>query len=155
MGKRRSGLVRVLNKHSWGKCGISKVKHRFALEKVQIITKLKEPYLNHAQSLAGSLQWAAQMRPWLRPFRGGLHSFCENRGACGENWQRIIDYNLKIWGVVLKYPRFIAPESFLGNKLKVGIYTDACAKSPPESDSINRADGIGIGWILVVGRGES
>ena len=109
---------------------------------------MKEPSLNQAQSVAGSLQWVSKMRPWLRPFIAGLYSFFENKSAYGKNWQRIIDYELKICEIFLKCPRFITTETFLGTRLKVEIYTDACAKSPFESDSINWTSGIGIGWIL-------
>ena len=38
------------------KCGISEAKRRFTLGKVQLLKKLKEPSLNHAQSVAGSIQ---------------------------------------------------------------------------------------------------
>ena len=90
------------------------------------------------------------MRPRLRPFLEGLYSFFENKSAYGENSQRIIDCELKIWELFLKWPRFTTPETFLGDTLKVAIYTDSCAKSPAESDSINWTPGIGIGEILVV-----
>ena len=42
------------------------------------------------------------------------------------------------------------PGTFLENRLNVEIYTDACARSPPESDAINWDSGIGIGGILVI-----
>ena len=67
----------------------------FRSRKVQLLKKMKEPSLNQAQSVAGFLQWASQMCPWLRPFLVGLHAFFENENAHGENWQRIIDYELK------------------------------------------------------------
>ena len=57
---------------------------------------------------------------------------------------------VKIWEIFLKSPRFLTPETFLRNRLKVKIYTDACAKSPFESESINWDYGIGIGGILAI-----
>ena len=111
---------------------------------------MKEPSLNQAQSVAGSLQWVSQMFPRLRPFLACLYAFFGNKNAYGENRHRIIYYELKIWELFLKYHRFITPESFLGDRLKIEISTDACASSPFESESINWASGIGIGGILVI-----
>ena len=111
---------------------------------------MKEPSLNQVQSVAGSLQWVSQMCPWLRPFLAGLYAFFENKNDFGEDWQRIIDYELGIWELFLGEPRFLAPKTFLGNRLKFEIYAGACAKSPPESDSTNWNSGIGIGCILVI-----
>ena len=68
----------------------------------------------------------------------------------GENWQRIIDYELGIWELFLSEPRFPPPRTFLGNRLKFEIFTDSCAKSPFGSDSINWTSGIGIGGIPAV-----
>ena len=70
--------------------------------------------------------------------------------AIAGNWQKIADYEFKIWEFFLKSPRFPAPETFLGNRIKVEIYTGACAKSPFESGSINWESGVGIGGILVI-----
>ena len=64
---------------------------------------------------------------------------------------KIVDYELKIWEVFLKYPRFITPKSFLGNRINLEIYTDACAKSPFEKGAVNWTSGIGIGGILLLG----
>ena len=79
-----------------------------------------------------------------------MYDFFGNKSAYGENWHRIIDYGLKIWELFLKRPRFTAPKTFLGNRLKIEIHTDAFGKSPFESDSINWTSGIGIGGILVI-----
>ena len=62
----------------------------------------------------------------------------------------IVDYELKIWESFLKSPRFSDPGMFLGNRLKIEIYTDVCARPPYEMASINGEAGIGIGGILVV-----
>ena len=126
------------------------VKRLFALEKVQLLKGSREPSLNQVQSVAGSLQWVSRMFPWLRPFLAGLYAFFENKKAFGGNWQKIVDYELKIWELFLTHPRFITPKSFLGNRLKIEIYTDACAKSPFEKETINWASGAGIGGILVI-----
>ena len=67
-----------------------------------------------------------------------------------ENWQKIFEYELKIWEISLKSPRPIAPETFLGKRLKVEIYTGACDKSPYESGSVDWDSGIGIGRIHVI-----
>ena len=56
---------------------------------------------------------------------------------------KIFDYALKIWDFFLKSPLFISPKTFLVNRLKVEIYTGACAGSPFESDSVNWGYGIG------------
>ena len=120
-------------------------KTSFRAWEVQLLSKLKNPSLNHAQSVACSIKWASQMRPWLRPFLAGLYAFFENRSEFGKNGQKISGYELKIWEIFLKSQRFLPPETFLGNRLKVEIYTDACEKSPSESDSINWDSGIGIG----------
>ena len=66
------------------------------------------------------------------------------------DWREIVDYELKIWEVFLKYPRFITPKSFLGNRINLEIYTDARAKSPFEKEGVNWGSGIGIGGILVI-----
>ena len=58
---------------------------------------------------------------------------------------KIADYELKIWEFFLKSPRHHRPETFLGNMLKVEIHTEACVRSPFESDTINLGDAIGIG----------
>ena len=68
--------------------------------------------------------------------------------------EKIADYEFKMCGIFLKSPRFPAPGTFLGNRLKVGIYTGACAKSPFELGSINWESGIGIGGILVIINGN-
>ena len=64
--------------------------------------------------------------------------------------KKIADYELEIWEVFLKYPRFITPKSFLGNRINLEIYTDACAKSPFEKEDICWDSGIGIGGILII-----
>ena len=60
------------------------------------------------------------------------------------------DYAFKIWEIFLKSPRFPTPGTFLVNGIKVEIYTDACARSPFETTSINWDYGVGIGGILVI-----
>ena len=67
-----------------------------------------------------------------------------------ENWQKIADYKLKIWELFLNYPRFIAPKSFLWNRLKIEIYTGAFAESPFGKETISWASGVGIGGILAI-----
>ena len=57
---------------------------------------------------------------------------------------------VKIWENFLKSPRFPTPETFLWARLNVEIYTDACAKSPFGSDSVNWDSGVWIGGILVI-----
>ena len=89
------------------------------------------------------------MRPWLLPFLAGLYAFFENRSEFGKSWQKIVDCELKIWEIFLKSPRFFTLETFLRNRLKVEIYTDACAMSPFETTSINWDYGIGIGGVRV------
>ena len=71
------------------KYGIFEVKRRFTLAKVQLLSKLKNPSLNQARSVAGPPQWASQMCPWLRPFLAGLYAFFENRSEFGKNWQKL------------------------------------------------------------------
>ena len=87
---------------------------------------------------------------WLRPFLAGLYAFFENENGFKKDWQRIIDYELEIWELFLSEPWFHTPKTFLGNRLKFEIFTDACAKSPFGSGSVNWTSGIGIGGILVV-----
>lgn len=41
--------------------------------------------------------------------------------------------------------RFIAPRPFSGNRLNIGIYTDACARSPRETDVTDWESGVCIG----------
>ena len=89
------------------------------------------------------------MCPWVRPFLAGLYDFFENRSEFAKIWQKIVACELKIWEIFLKSPRFPAPEAFLRNRLNVEIYTDSCARSPFESESIIWDSGIGIGGILV------
>ena len=113
MGERRTGLVRVLNRYFCEKCGIFEVKRRFTLAKVQLLSKLKNPSLNQAQSVAGSLQWVSQMRPWNRPFLAGIYAFFEYRSEFGKQAE-IVDCELEIWEIPLKSPRFPTQQNFSG-----------------------------------------
>ena len=88
------------------------------------------------------------MRHWLRPFLAGVYAFFENKMASKKDWRLIIDYELGIWEPCLSEPRFLAPQTFLENRIKFEIFAGACATSQFESDSINWASGIGIGGIL-------
>ena len=121
-----------------------------SLGKLQLLSKLENPTANQAQSVEGPLRWVSQIGPWSRPFLTGLYAFFENRKGFAKNWQTIVDYDLKIWELFLKSPRFPAPRTFLGNRLKIEICTDACARPPYEMASINWESGIGIDGILVV-----
>ena len=88
-------MARIPARRRRRKCGISEVKRRFALGKVQLLRKLETPTVNQAQSMAGPIQWVSQMCPWFRPFLGGLCAFFENRKRFAENWQNIAYYELK------------------------------------------------------------
>ena len=132
------------------KCGIFEVKRRFALGELQLLSKLENPTADQPQSVAGPLQWAPQMCPRLRPFLAGLCAFFENRMGFAKNWQKIVDYELKIWELFLKSPRLLPPRTFLRDRLKIDIYTEACDRPPFEKASVNWKSGIGIGWILVI-----
>ena len=118
------------------KCGIFAVKRRFALAKSQWLLKIENPTLNQVQSAAGSLRRVSQMRHWLRPFHAGLYAFSKTK-RFRNSWQKIVDYDLKIWALFLKSPRFPAPISSLGNTPQIEIYTDACEWGPFEKGSIN------------------
>ena len=88
--------------------------------------------------------------PAVKAIRCGPLRFLRKQKCVRGNWQKIIDCELKIWGLFLKYPRFITPKSFLRDRLKIQIYTDACAKPPFEKETINWPSGVGIGGILIV-----
>ena len=143
-------MARTPTRRQRQKCGTSAVKRRFSLAKVQLLSKLENPAANQAQSVEGPLQWVSKMCPWMRPFLAGLYAFFEDRKGFAENWQKIAEYDLKIWELFLKSPRFLSPGTFLGDRLKIEIYTDACDRSPFEETSINWESGIGIAGILVI-----
>ena len=84
------------------------------------------------------------MCPRLRPLLSGLYSFVPKRSFRGIG-QILPSTNLRSGNCVLKHPRFIDPRPFLRSRLKIGIYTDACAMSPFEKGPINWKSGIGIG----------
>ena len=86
---------------------------------------------------------------WLIPFLRVCARFSKTK-AFEKNWQKIVDYELKIWELFLTRPRFITPKIFPRKPLKIEIYTDACAISPFEKEKINWASGVDVGGILVV-----
>ena len=122
----------------------------FRSRKLQFLSKLENPAANQAHSVAGPLQWVSQMCPLLRPFLGGLCDFFENRKGFAKKWHEIVDYEFKILELCLKYPRFLDPGTFLGNRLKIEIYTDACDRPSYEMAFINWGSGIGVGGILAI-----
>ena len=63
---------------------------------------------------------------------------------------KIFDYEFKIWEISPKSPRSPRPETFLWGRLNVEVYTNVCAESPFEPESINWESETGIGGILVV-----
>ena len=67
-----------------------------------------------------------------------------------ENWQKITDYALLICEAFLRRHRFPTPMSFAVDLLNIEIYTDACERSPIETDVINWEYGVGIGGILFI-----
>ena len=89
--------------------------------------------------------------PMVAPLPGRSVRFLRKpKRFFAKNWKEIVDYELKIWELFLKSPRFLTPGTFLGNRLKIDIYTDACARPPYEMASINWASRIGIGGILAI-----
>ena len=99
MGKKRTGLDGSPNGRKCEKCGIFEAKRRFTLAKVQLLSRMKTPSLNQAQSAAWPLQWVSQMCHWVRPFLAALYDFFGNRSEFGGGWiwQKTVDYELKIW----------------------------------------------------------
>ena len=112
--------------------------------KLQLLLKIDNPTLNQVQSADWPIQWVSQIFPWFRPFLAGLCAFSGNKKCGAQNWQKIVDCALKIWALFFKSPRFPTPRSFLRNRLKIEIYTDACDRAPFGKESINWASGIGI-----------
>ena len=62
--------------------------------------------------------------------------------ACGE----IVGYEHRISGAILGNTAFPRPGSFLGNRLKIEIYTDGCDRAPFGKASINLES-----WLVIVG----
>ena len=84
------------------KSGICEEKRRFALEKLQLLSKLENPTFNQARSVEGALQWVSQMCPWLRPFLAGLYDFFENRKGFSEKLAGNSRLRIKNLGIVFK-----------------------------------------------------
>ena len=76
----------------------------------------------------------------------------ENGKFFSGNRQNIAEYELKIWEMFMAKPRCINPRSPMRSRLKIAIYTDDGAMSPPEKESINWESEIGIGGTLVISR---
>ena len=150
MGWLRLSISRVLHRRRIQKCGISEVKHRFALEKLQLLLKIENTTLNQAQSAAGSLQWVSKICPGSRSFLAVLYDFPENKKRFGRNWREIVDYELKSGNYFLKSPRFSAAISSLGDTPQIEIYTDACDWAPFGKGFINWESRIGTGGFPVV-----
>ena len=85
------------------------------------------------------------MCQWLRPFIAGMYAFSKTRNSSRGTGSKIADYELKIWDLFLKSPRFPTPRSFLRGRLKIEIYTDACDRTPFGKESITWESWIGIG----------
>ena len=71
-------------------------------------------------------------------------------GRILKNLEKNCRFRVKNLGNFPKIAAFPRPETFLGNRPKVEIYTDSCAMSPFESGSLNLDSGIGIGVVLVI-----
>ena len=135
------------------KCGISGVKHRFELEKLQAPLRSRKPSLNQLQSADGSPADFLNVST-VETFPIMTLRFFETELILAKNWQNVADDELKIWEMFLEIPRFAAPIAIWRRRLKIGIYTDVCARSPFGEDSINWESGVGICRILVK-NGES
>ena len=83
--------------------------------------------------------------PGVALFPGRSVRFLRKQKRFGGNWREIVDYELQIWELFLKSPRFTAPISLLGDTPQIEIYTDACDWDPFEKGSINWESVIGIG----------
>ena len=116
--------------------------------KLQIPLCLKTPSLNPAQSVGESARWTPQMFQWSRPFLDILYG-CRNKKFFSGTWQKNTSMGSGFWDL-LKLPRFLTPRSFLGNLLKIEIYTDDCAMSPFGKGPISWESGICIGGTLVI-----
>ena len=129
---------------------IFRSKAPFRSRKLTVALKIENPTIKQAQSEAGPLQRVSEMCHWLRPFLAGRSVRFRKQKGFAANWQTIVDYELKIWGLFLKSPRFPAHRSFLGNRIRIEIYTDACDRAPFENESISWESWVGIGGILVI-----
>ena len=118
--------------------------------KAQLLSSMKNPSISQVQSAAWSLRWVSQICPWMRPFLAGRYAFFENRIGFGKKMAKNSRLRVKNLANFSKIAAFPHPETFRWNRLKVKIYTDACARSPFESESINWDSSIGIGRILVI-----
>ena len=78
-----------------------------------------------------------------------MHSL-KAKKAIGGNWQRIVDYELRIWEVFLEKPRYITPKSFFRKSTKPGDLHGCLRKIALRERQINWSSQIGIGGILLV-----
>ena len=93
-----------------------------------ITNSLMRPSLNQVQSAGGSPQWISRMCPRLRtPFP--TFTFLKTKDLFKKS-QNVAEYELKVLELFLNVPRFIKPRTFVGTRLKIDIYADACQKSP-------------------------
>ena len=134
------------------KCGIFEVKRRFALEKLQLVIKFGNPTLNQALSADGPPNGCRKCSHGCGLSLPVCAIFFENKKGFAKGWKEIVAYERRIWELFLKTPRFLTQRSFLGNRLKIEIYTDACDRSPFGKESINWESWIGIGVLVISGK---
>ena len=102
-----------------------------------MLLKLEKPTLNQAQSAVGPSDGCLEFSIGFALSLSVCTLFFRKQEGFANDWQKIADSELKIWELFLKSPRFLAPGSLLGNRLKIEIYTDARARAPFGKASIN------------------
>ena len=135
----------------------SKASSRFRETASALTTK--NPSLNQAQSVGGSLQLISQMCPRLRPSSPVCTHSSEIKAFSKKKTGRKLPNTSLEYGVILENTAGPPPHPtppppphrpLLGNRMQIEICTDVCARSPFEKESISWESGIGIGWVLVV-----
>ena len=121
---------------------LCEVKLRCALAKLQILLKLGNPAINHAQSAACSPQCISRICDWLRHFLPGLYAFRKQNASIGK---AAGDFRLRTpdVGRLFETSAFPRAEVLSGNRLNIEIYTDARARPPLERDTANWGPGSG------------
>ena len=127
---------------------ICEVKRRFTLEKLEIVKSAINVTREDVDSLTGSLQWASQLRPLLRPFLASLYNLMSHGKAQSVIPQSVLD-DLRPWERFLRQTDFFSPVVRPLPTTSPSIFTDACAKGIFDEEKVNWASPYGIGGFLL------
>ena len=91
---------------------ISEVKRRFALEQLQLLSKLENHTADRAQSVEGPLQWVAQIPPMVAPLHGRAVRVLRKSKGFREELAKNRRARTKNLGIVFKIAACSPPGNF-------------------------------------------